>query len=434
MKAFVQCIQQDQKFWNMIIDMPHGNKAYLTRLKNVEFVVEAFTSRTNAEHINIGTFAPQDSTHSSVVNMKDNIEKTHLETELGIADDAKTKVDTRCHYNLKIMTWEQLKCTIANLNCFVLFIANHGNAAKKRSLTGTPAAKTKPYLSCQLEMLMTILSAPGMNHWQEEVSKQYRHLYFTILMRVQNALATWVAVCHDHENNENAGTNVAPGRMSIFVEEFDAAMSMLMSDLQMAKHSQTAGNFAMAPLTFTKFCPAPIKIEKTFEKQSPSYQAPGSRSNNSSGDKRGRVTFNDDSARRDSPSSFKKAKSDEQVEFSKSKGMFKLVPGKTVNARLHKPPLIEFEGKRAPLCLKHCSAGMACQFKNCKFHHLSLAAAQNLKSSDKSALDEYARSEPAITWFGESSPFSAASGTADTNNSATGSVSETQPAAEGNTE
>jgi hypothetical protein len=30
MKSFVQCIQQDQKFWNMIIDMPLGNKAFLT--------------------------------------------------------------------------------------------------------------------------------------------------------------------------------------------------------------------------------------------------------------------------------------------------------------------------------------------------------------------------------------------------------------------
>jgi hypothetical protein len=264
-KSFVQCIQQDQLFWNMIIDMPHGNKAYLTRLRNVEFVVEAFTSRTNAEHINIGTFTPQDETHFSVVNMKDNIENTHMESELGIADDAKTKVDTRCHYNLKIVTWEQLKCTITNLNCFVLFVANHGNAAKKRSLDplgGTPAAKTKPYLSCHLETLLTILSAPGMNKWQEEVSKQYKHLYFTILMRVQNALATWVAVCHDHENNENAATKVAPARASVFVKEFDASMSMLMSDLQMAKHSQTAGNFAMAPLTYIKFCPTPVKIEK----------------------------------------------------------------------------------------------------------------------------------------------------------------------------
>jgi hypothetical protein len=62
------------------------------------------------------------------------------------------------------MMWEQLKCTIPNLNCFALFIANH--AAKKYSLNpllGTPAAKTKPYLSCHLEMLLTLLSAPGIN-------------------------------------------------------------------------------------------------------------------------------------------------------------------------------------------------------------------------------------------------------------------------------
>jgi hypothetical protein len=115
----------------MIVDMLHGNKAYLSHLKNVRFVVEAFTSRTNSEHINIGAFAPQDETHSSVVNMKDNIETTHMETELGIADDAKTKVNTRCHYNLKIMTWAQLKCTIANLNCFVLFSNNNVNGIPK---------------------------------------------------------------------------------------------------------------------------------------------------------------------------------------------------------------------------------------------------------------------------------------------------------------
>jgi hypothetical protein len=83
MKSFVQCIQQDQKIWNMIIDMPHGNKAYLTCLKNVEFVVEAFTSRMNAEHINIGTFAPQDEMHFSVVNIKDNMENLHMDSELG---------------------------------------------------------------------------------------------------------------------------------------------------------------------------------------------------------------------------------------------------------------------------------------------------------------------------------------------------------------
>ena len=68
------------------------------------------------------------------MNMKNNIENTHMEYELGIADEAKNKVDTRCHFNLKIIKWEQLEGVIANLNCFVLFVANKGNAAKKQSL------------------------------------------------------------------------------------------------------------------------------------------------------------------------------------------------------------------------------------------------------------------------------------------------------------
>jgi hypothetical protein len=40
----------------MIIDMPLGNKAFLTQLKNVEFIIEPFTTRKNAEYINIDTF------------------------------------------------------------------------------------------------------------------------------------------------------------------------------------------------------------------------------------------------------------------------------------------------------------------------------------------------------------------------------------------
>ncbi len=357
MKLFVQCIQQDQKFWNMIINMPLGNKAFLTRLKNVEFIVEPFTTRTNAEHINIGTFAPQDETNILVVNMKHNIKNTHMETELGIADNAKTKVDMRYHYNLKINSWEQLKCVIANLNCFVLFIANNGNAAKKRTLTlGTITASTKPYLSCHLEQLMMILSGPGMAKWQEEVSKQYKHLYFSILMHVQNALAAWVAVCSDLENNENAGQKIAPTRSSIFMDEFEAAMSMLMTDIQMAKQLQRAGNFAMAPMTYEKFCPA-------LPKSMPPNTAPSGGRNNNSGEKR-RTSFANENNGRDSPGGFKKAKTDKQLEFSKSKGMFKHVAGKALNPCLHKPPVIEFDGKCAPLCLKHCSSGMACTFKS----------------------------------------------------------------------
>jgi hypothetical protein len=132
------------------------------------------------------------------------------------------------------------------------------------------------------------------------------------------------------------------------------------------------------------------------------------------------------------PGNYKKAKSDEQLEFSKSKGMFKLVPGKTINARLHKPPNLEFDGKRAPLCLKHCSAGMACQFKNCKFHHLSLAAVQTLKQGDKSALDEYVKSEPAISWGGDASPFMNTPSSPAPSRSAETGVIDTPPAAEGN--
>jgi hypothetical protein len=68
----------------MIIEMLHGNKVYPTCLKNVKSVVEAFTSRTNAEHINIRLFAPQDKMYFSVVNMKDNIKNTHMESDLEI--------------------------------------------------------------------------------------------------------------------------------------------------------------------------------------------------------------------------------------------------------------------------------------------------------------------------------------------------------------
>jgi hypothetical protein len=68
------------------------------------FIAETFTTRTNAKHINIGTFAPQNESNISVVNMKHNIKNMHMESELGIVNNAKTKVDTFCHYNLKITT------------------------------------------------------------------------------------------------------------------------------------------------------------------------------------------------------------------------------------------------------------------------------------------------------------------------------------------
>jgi hypothetical protein len=56
---------------------------------------------------------------------------------------------------------------------------------KKHSLNPVIALQmvgTKLYLSFHLENLLMILSAPGINKWQEEGSKQYDHLYFTILM------------------------------------------------------------------------------------------------------------------------------------------------------------------------------------------------------------------------------------------------------------
>jgi hypothetical protein len=50
------------------------------------------------------------------------------------------------------------------------------------------------------------------------------------------------------------------------------AMMMILSDLQMPKSSQTADNFAMAPLTYTKYCPVIIKYEKIYKKQTPYNQ------------------------------------------------------------------------------------------------------------------------------------------------------------------
>jgi hypothetical protein len=175
-------------------------------------------------------------------------------------------------------------------------------------------------------------------------------------------------VCLDLEKNENAGQQIAPDRSSIFVDKFDAAMTMLMSDIQMAKHSQTAGNFAMAPMTYNKFCPPLPKV------QPPTMHLPEGATTAAT---RSAVppTRMRETARTCLGVS---SKSDEQVEFSKSKGMLKLVAGKAINAHLNKPPVIEYNGKRTPLCLKHCLAGLACQFKSCRFHHLSLAAAQSL--------------------------------------------------------
>jgi hypothetical protein len=322
---------------------------------------------------------------------------------------------------------------IANLNCFVLFVANKGNAAKKQSLNPSlvpSAANSKLYLSCQLENLLMVLSGPGMNKWQEEVSKQYHHLHYTILIRLQNALATWVSACCDLENNENAGKNIAPICTSTFVEEFDAAMSMLLNDIMMAKHSQTAGNFAMAPMTYPKYCPVFVKSEKTYDKQAATQNQNGR--SNTSGDKRNRVNFNDDSTRREPNDSSKKAKTDDQIEFSKTKGMFNVVPDKSVNTRVNKPPIIEFRGKRAPLCLKHCTTGMACTFKSCRFHHINEGAAKSLCQEDIRALNEYQKSEPAITWNGDAHPSASTQSVAPIAIKKERSTSETQTATEGN--
>jgi hypothetical protein len=68
-------------------------------------------------------------------------------------------------------------------------------------------------------------------------------------MRLPNPLTAWVSACTNHENNENAGNEIATVRHSIFVEEFDAAMGMLLAnDIKMSKHWQTAGNFPMRAL------------------------------------------------------------------------------------------------------------------------------------------------------------------------------------------
>jgi hypothetical protein len=168
---------------------------------------------------------------------------------------------------------------------------------------------------------------------------------------------------------------------------------MIMSDIQMAKHSQTAGNFAMAPMTYNKYCPV-------LPESQPPSNVPLGGCNNGSGDKC-HSSYSDEGNCRDSPASFKKAKIDEQVEFSKLKGMFKLVAGKGINDRLNKLHIIKYDGKCVPFCSKHCLAGLACQFKSCRFHYLSLAVVQSLKPGNKASLKAYKKTEPAITWCGD---------------------------------
>ena len=205
---------------------------------------------------------------------------------------------------------------------------------------------------------------------------------------------------------------------------------MLLNDIQMAKHSQIAGNFAMAPLTYPKYCPIFPRFEKTYNKPAANNHQNGR--NNTTSKKRGRVGFTDDIPGRETTDYSKKAKTEEQVEFSKSKGMFKTVSGKSVNTRMHKPPIIKFRGKRAPLCLKHCSAGMACTFKSCRFHHINKGALKSLNNEDKCALDEYQKFEPAIAWNGDANPMASPTNTAPTAIKKEWNASETQQVTKGN--
>jgi hypothetical protein len=54
---------------------------------------------------------------------------------------------------------------------------------------------------------------------------------------------------HQPREQKKAGKKIATARHSIFVEEFDEAMGMLLAnDIKMPNHLQTAGKFAMRAL------------------------------------------------------------------------------------------------------------------------------------------------------------------------------------------
>jgi hypothetical protein len=75
-----------------------------------------------------------------------------------------------------------------NLNCFVLFVVNHGNATKKRSLTpmaGTPAASTKSYL----------LSCPSQAPHDDPVSSRHEQMARGGVQAVQALVFHHLDVC-----------------------------------------------------------------------------------------------------------------------------------------------------------------------------------------------------------------------------------------------
>ncbi len=383
LRAFVITLEDKGRMQDHYIDMPPLNKACLTQMSVAGWLSQTLTSefahdRTHLTCFNLAASNKRHESHQSAVT---NMNENHMECELGVGKDARTKIDTKALANFDITTVEELYTLLANLNAFVKFLV-----AKRDSNGGNTY---QPWLSQWLEGVLSELTAREGRKWLEEATRQTLYLPYAIALRVQNAFALVCKAAHDIHLNEAALEGRAPDSKNRIMRDIRLSFDQIMGDLASARISNTAGPFGGAPpLTLKEHCPTVMSMMYPTAPKGKRQQQ-----DSPDGGKGGKV------GRAEGKPQPPKPNAKAVAGPGGKKGFFRLANGaKEPNLRENKPPRVTVEnGKQKFICMQFCTQGLNCTYTTkCNFGHVF--DAKKLPKEEQEALKKYVTKEPAIEW------------------------------------
>ena len=382
--AFSTRLQESGQIQDHFIDMPPMNKACMTQMTVAGWLSQTLTSEYAQDKTRLTCFnlaascAKTDAHWSALNNMNDN----HMECELGVGEDSRTKIDTKALSSYDITTVAELCTLLANVNTFIKFIA------ARKDLGYSP--NNQPMLSGWLDQLLSEITGRDGRKWLDEATKQTPFLPYAIALRVQNAFALLCRAAHDIQLNEAACAGTPPERNVRIIRDIRMSFEQVLTDLAMARISNTAGPFGGAPpLTLKEHCPT------VFSTMFPHLVAAGER-------KRGRDRDNAGDAKGvrggKTPNPNGKPNNGEGEAQGKDKGFLILIDAtKRPNMSTYKPPRVTAGTRHRFLCVLFCTQGLACPYKGkCNFAHIF--DAKRLPKAEQDGLKRYVNSEPAVKW------------------------------------
>jgi hypothetical protein len=384
-------------YWYKLVDPPLANRAFLVQVRHAAWDNEKFSSSTNKSYLCFWNQVPMDKNSSTYQNTYDNINTTHMEEELDIADAQKSLSETKVYTNFNIRSWLELQQTIANLNQLILFMV-----ADKE---GKSIDTQKPYICRRLELILREMDHMDVKDWAKEALPQYPHIIFTIALKLQNLLAIWCNLASDTILNQRAAEGIPPAWSCRQRQAFDLNFENLHRAFTVVKSDNTIDGFGTAPpLCYAKLCPAPSSNEK-------------------------KRYADDANLKQDNGHARNPHKKQNQDDLRSQKGMWQLAKGHTsVNTRDNKPPKVKFQGEIRCLCIFFCTRMKQCTLKNCKFHHIP--SVQQLSDTDQAELVTWVASTPALEWTPGMAPPTRSNGNTTTQNNASNGENPITPTSE----